>query len=537
MSEFANPRERWLAGLALVGFAMLIAVARLRTYSEPFETDIACYAVVARELLAGKHLYSEVWDIKPPGVFLAYAAALTLAADDVERAVYLLNCVAAWLTLVGVYAAAKSVAGRGIGLLAAGCWTLVCGDMRLQANQPNTEVFMNAAHVWAVALLLGGVRRYSSANQPIGPYPWNARVIGAGLLVGVAAIFKHVSLALVPPLTAALVFALLPGVSRRRAIGLSSVFVALVFWAWLVSAIWFAAAGRWFDFRATLFDFGIFYAGLGSGGIAENLLAGFHPGRLFPSAMSAVLPLAILSLVGLVVWIASRPPSHAPGYRFFAMLAAYGVGVCLAIMLPGQFYPHYYQLWLPLLCVAAAAAVAAMARSATTLHLANPRILGVVLVASLVGTQGPAYLLPAEEWSQRKYGPVFVEARNAARKIRRMLQPGETMFVWGQYGGFYIYSGARPASGFFFLTPLLWSPYAELHSRRALEDLRRTPPELIVEDRRDVPPYPNHPIVRFFHAAYVPLPKGTLDQDRYRIWYRRGGALAGRHGPEQEGAP
>jgi hypothetical protein len=141
------------ARLALLALALLIAVARLHTYDEPLELDITVAAVIGNELLAGRQLYTDLWDHKPPALHITHALAILLVGYG-SGAIYLLNVGAAVVTLLGVYAAASAVAGAVAGLWGATFWTLVSGDVGLQANQPNAEVFVNACVVWAFAFLI-----------------------------------------------------------------------------------------------------------------------------------------------------------------------------------------------------------------------------------------------------------------------------------------------------------------------------------------------------------------------------------------------
>lgn len=64
---------------SLIVLAIVLIAARLRCYHEPLEWDTGTYAAIAREMLAGERLYADAWDIKPPGVFATYAAALWAA--------------------------------------------------------------------------------------------------------------------------------------------------------------------------------------------------------------------------------------------------------------------------------------------------------------------------------------------------------------------------------------------------------------------------------------------------------------------------
>jgi len=63
-------------------------------------------------------------------------------------------------------------------------WTLVCGDVWLQANQPNAEVFINACVVWAFALLVRAGGR---------PRLWRALAIGG--LFALASLYKPIAIA------------------------------------------------------------------------------------------------------------------------------------------------------------------------------------------------------------------------------------------------------------------------------------------------------------------------------------------------------
>src|SRR5438477_2136653 len=135
--------RRALPVAALVGLCALILSLRLHTYSEPLERDLTSYAVIAHEMLNGKNLYSDLWDHKPPAIHVTYAAAELIAGYG-RNSIILMNVAAAIATLVACYFAGAA-GGRGplAGLVAATFWTLASGDLAIEGNQPNTEVFLN----------------------------------------------------------------------------------------------------------------------------------------------------------------------------------------------------------------------------------------------------------------------------------------------------------------------------------------------------------------------------------------------------------
>jgi hypothetical protein len=58
--------------------ALVLVAAHLHTYDEPLQTDITGAAVIGHEVLAGRALYADMWDHKPPTLHLTHAAASRL---------------------------------------------------------------------------------------------------------------------------------------------------------------------------------------------------------------------------------------------------------------------------------------------------------------------------------------------------------------------------------------------------------------------------------------------------------------------------
>jgi len=132
--------------------ALWILANRLHTYEQPVQVDIGAYAAVGHGLLHGQRFYTDLWDFKPPLIYGVYAAVEKLVGYG-QQQVFVLGLIAALLTLVGVYWAAVWLQGSSAsGLWAAGFWALRCNDLRLEANAPNCEVFLNALAVWGVAM-------------------------------------------------------------------------------------------------------------------------------------------------------------------------------------------------------------------------------------------------------------------------------------------------------------------------------------------------------------------------------------------------
>ena len=109
-------------------------------------------------------------------------------------------------------------------------------------------------------------------------------------------------------------------------------------------------------------------------------------------------------------------------------------------------------------------------------------------------------------WSAKKYGPQFVFSRRVVMEVDKLLQPDETLYVWGQNPEFYFWSKRRPPTGVFWSTDLMNNPLAQEHTIRALEDLEREKPEIFVLNDGQFRPPPNHPLIAWATKRYILLP-------------------------------
>ena len=500
-----RPASRLITATVVALLTVIILVTRFHTYGEPLERDLATYAVIAHELRGGRALYSDLWDHKPPAIHVAYWAAEAVAGFG-PGSVYLLGVLAAMATLLGVLRAGRTRRlGVLTGLWAAAFWAVTSGDLTLQGNQPNTEVFLNACLIWAFALLAA-----MSASKG-----GRTRVVAAGVLLALATLFKPVVAVCAAFLVGAHVafpHGDVPG--RRRALADGALIIAIGAMAWVGVVGYFALTRRLADFASAVFTYNGFYADT----LVWNLLQGLTPGNLLPGAMSSLLPLVTVSLLGLTLvrW------KHIP--RETALLLAMAASVLIAIGAPGRFYAHYYQLWLPVLAVGAAWGLAALDRlagaGAKLLHAGGALLVGVLAMIQL-----PSYTLSADGWAQTKYGAVVVETARTARVIDGLLLPGETFYHWGSESGLYLYTGRKPPTGVLFIEPLLEGPCARTLTRRVLADLDREAPELVVvRPQPGASSLPAHPVVRWILGRYRPLPE-RLQPYQFVLLARAGGAL------------
>lgn len=251
--------------------------------------------MIGHELLRGRSLYSDLWDIKPPTIYATYAAAEVLVGyGKVE--LLALGIFAALVTLIGVERAGEAL-GRGGGLWAAAFWAVACNDPDLQANQPNSEVFINALMVWAFVALT----RISSGTGG------STLAIAAGVLLAVASTYKQVVVFVAFTLALAHLATMRP---KRTAVTQVVLMALPGLLLWVGMGAYFAATGRYDIYWRTNFLFSTRY----SGNLLDNVAT-----ALIPSGVDALLatkailiPLSLLAIVPFLSRWKDRPSAHTP---------------------------------------------------------------------------------------------------------------------------------------------------------------------------------------------------------------------------------
>src|SRR5437588_8673254 len=233
---------------ALLGLSALIFFARLHTYGEPLERDLTTYAVIGHEMLGGKALYTDLWADKPPAIYLTYAAAGLIAGYG-RDSIFLLNISAGFATLLACYFAGSAAGGGRLGgLIAAGFWALVSGDLTIQGNQPNTEVFLNVLLTSGFAILM------RAQNRNLG---LRATLL-TGLFFAVASLYKHI--AVVEAALLALAYFTWPAAgSRKKALANVVVIAGVGALAWGMVFSYFAAQGQGKAFTEAVFTYNAYY--------------------------------------------------------------------------------------------------------------------------------------------------------------------------------------------------------------------------------------------------------------------------------------
>ena len=455
-----------LALLAVLG-VLLVATRWLYLGKVAVECDQSVYACFGHLMVSGQRIYTDLWDHKPPLIYVAYALAERVVGFG-DQEVLWLSATTTLLTLPAIYiAGARLGHSRWAGVCAGAVWTAVCTDKLVEGYTANTEVFINCATAWAFAMLLGTDGRVG-------------RGVAVGIAFAVGSLFKHV----VAPAAAVLVLAhilfLPPGRTRRQAVvqGLTIGGVGVA--AWAAVAGYFAVLGRSHDFYTMVFAFNAGYVneasrvGHGSVGWWANLTGVFD--RTNVDVLCSIEVIGVALIVGVFATaVAGRT------VRDRAMFVALAVATYVAIALPGQFFVHYFQLLLPPLAIGAGAAVTTLFPHDRSSRGAALR--GRIAVAGLL-------LLFWHQWQDLqllRQQQAVDTTRSLGQFVANHLRPDQTLFLWGSDDApVYFYSRHMPPFGIMVARPVFDYPDAYPGAAaRAMRErvdvgLTRTEPDLIV---------------------------------------------------------
>ncbi len=471
MSPALSPR--WWLALAALPF-LTLAVRALGFLPSVIDWDESLYLIQAREWLHGGWPLVAAWDMHPIGAPAMFAAAMAAFGESIF-AIRLLGVLSVAATGWGLFFALRSAgAAPGTGYAAA---LLYAGHSMVQGGvSVNGELLFAPFTTAAIALAIH--------REPSWP-----RLVGIGLLVGWALLIKPVAAP-----EGCLAFALLVGpawwrgaVPWRRLAGLAAAYAALC----ALPTFAFGLVYAWKGELAAYLD-GSFFAPFR---YAQGAAAGDAAWRIATAMVMLLWPflLAVVA-VGLA---AARRPSPTPQpitpqdtgdarQRTIPRPAATTLGLLwllaatVAVAGPAQFFPHYFLIWLPPLCLLAACGAAALAERIAPTRPAP-------LLALLVG------LVALDPWrvdTARRLdrGHALLQPDTPARIAARIaleLPPGAPIFIPNYQPVVYVLARAAIPTRFPF--PIhLTGAYANLAGNSTDGEVGRilaTRPVFIVVDR------------------------------------------------------
>ena len=161
----AGWREGGRAGLLLPALLAFCTLWRLPSLADPpWLNDEGTYATVGKALVDGEALYRQIWENKPPGVYLLYGSMhLLVGTEHLLIEVRILALLASLVVLLAVYRIASRVRDRWTGALALLFAGVLVDLPLLDGTSANAEIFLAAATSAGMALILPSLSRSVSA--------------------------------------------------------------------------------------------------------------------------------------------------------------------------------------------------------------------------------------------------------------------------------------------------------------------------------------------------------------------------------------
>jgi len=157
-----------VAAIVLLIVVAFTGLVRLRLLELPLERDEGEYAYAGQLLLQGIPPYSQSYNMKFPGMYVAYAAIMALfgqTTSAIRIGLLIVNAA----TIVLLYFLVARLFGRVPALIAAGSYALFSLEPTLLGLYAHATHFVNLFVVGALLLLCSGGRprppRFSSRSQ------------------------------------------------------------------------------------------------------------------------------------------------------------------------------------------------------------------------------------------------------------------------------------------------------------------------------------------------------------------------------------
>lgn len=436
-------RINWL----LLGVLSIIFLLRLPSLFEPYwYGDEGIYLAIGQAMQRGAILYRDIWDNKPPLLYIIYAVSPTVIWAKLTATACVLG------TCAGVYYLSRKI--KIPALLA----TLITGVFlslpTLEGTIANAELYFTLPIVWSAYFFL--VNRY---------------LIAVGFLASMAAMLK------IPALFDFFGLGLAYIVSQKSLRGIPKMaigFLPLV----IIFLVYFQIAGGLGDFLIGSFSQNASYVSVDSGPL--NRLSN-------PLFTKGLILLASSAIITFLYW------KKKVSKEFLFLTLWFGFSLYGAL-LSNRPYRHYLLQIVP----PATILTLYLVRNIFTKSLIRQSLLGLLVMIAIfsylfrmfdgsfaLGVQSYYknffdYISERKSWQQ--YASYFdgrtLNAYNIADYLKANTQESDTIFVWSDASFIYVLSDLAPATKFIQAHHL--STIDPVNYDRVIDKLNITQPEFIL---------------------------------------------------------
>ena len=472
-----------ILGAAIIIVACLVFCSCELAY--PFGRDQGNYAYAAWVWLDGGVLYRDVFVFKPPGTVFVHALAQLMFGHSMT-AIRALDLDWTIVTALLIAAVARHLTRRGdLAVIAGVLYPFLYGGMGYWYTC-QTDGWLN---LFAAASLLAagsGADAFGAGRRQRSLF----LLTSAGVLAGVAVVFKYTAVVIAAPLLVILAR------ERRLVFGGAVAFVLGSLLPLVTCAGWLwehGAMDAFLDSQLNLIPTYVAKTGRGTG-IASLLT--FFEMMTSPRRMQLVLGTLIAGLVGLAVHI-RRPGDRRELLTVLAWLLA-GAVSCIV---QNKYFSYHYFMMLP-----GVAILGALAASDICGRLGRARIpAGLAIAATLISlSKFPQCWLNLgrlavgsenlyDSWSDLvDYQEIDTAVRDnlaLAEYIQKTTRPEDKVFLWGFEPMVNFVAERKTVSRFLYNYPFAVSWGNPAYESELLAALSANPPTLFVVSSQDAVPW------------------------------------------------
>jgi 4-amino-4-deoxy-L-arabinose transferase-like glycosyltransferase len=491
MQTSAAPPVRSLR-LSASGALLLVLLAvvffgsiRYRLRDMPLERDEGEYAYSGQLLLQGIPPYKLAYNMKLPGIYVAYAATIA-AFGETPAGIHLGLLVANTLTVFLLYFLTAMLFGRLAGVAAACTYALLSTSTSVMGFEAHATNFVVLPALAGILLLLMAMRsesKESRAGVPPADKRTSLSLSGrllflSGLLSGIAFLLKQHGIFFIFFCLFYLIWSIWRETDRsHRTLGRPAIFLVGAILPYLLSCLLLFRAGVFAQFWFWTVSYANEYSKIG----LHRAIHAFWENSA--TVIGPALPIWLLAAVGVSVLFwddgARKHSVFIAGFFLFSFLA----------LCPGAYFrPHYFVLLLPVIAILAGIAVTAATEKLARHFKPVPIVLipAIALLASFcypIYKQRQVYFsLSPVEVVQATYGDnAFVSAIEVASYIRNNSPETARIAVIGSEPEIYFYAHRHSATGYIYMYSLIGhQKYTTPMRAEIMSELQQNHPEYLV---------------------------------------------------------
>ena len=437
-AALANPRELppQIVAIVLMIVIAFAAMVRMRLLDLPLERDEGEYAYAGQLLLQGVPPYSQAYNMKFPGMYVAYAAIMAVFGQTVT-AIRLGLLIANAATIVLLYFLARRLFGSVAGLIAAAAYAIFSLEPGLLGLYAHATHFVNLFVVAALFLLARDRSRFE--------------ILAAGALLGIAILIKQQAAAFA-------LFALLWTRFRRAGylIGGGAIVGAIA-----AAALWLSGVFPRFWLWTIRYAREYVTSAAASQGL-ELFMMTTRPIFYFAPLMW------LMAAAGLVVLFFKK--------QQWQFVVGYTIAAVVAIAPGFYFREHYFIVLLPPAAILVAIAVVSGPR------IIAPAAFAIAVVTSLMRMWGLLFALDSNAITKYVFpSNPFLETVEVANYLKDHTEENDRIAVLGSEPEIFFYARRKSATGYIYTYPLMEKQrFAHQMQEEMIAEIERARPKYLV---------------------------------------------------------